>query len=56
MITSIYSWKGKIENDKEILMIMKSRTDLLEEITSEVKKNHPYEVPEVICTPIFGGN
>lgn len=55
-ITSIYKWQGKVENDKEILMIMKSRTSLLEEIVKEVKANHPYDVPEVIATPIIGGN
>jgi len=37
-------------------MILKSRTSLLEEIVQVVKKNHPYEVPEVIATPIIGGN
>ncbi len=37
--------------------MMKSRTELIDEITAEVKKNHPYEVPEVIATtPIEGGN
>ena len=55
-ITSIYKWQGKVEHDKEILMIMKSRTSLLEEIVKEVKANHPYDVPEVIATPIIGGN
>lgn len=55
-ITSVYFWENKIENDQEILMIMKSRTDLLREIVDEVKKNHPYKVPEIIATPIIGGN
>lgn len=36
-ITSIYSWKGKNEKDSEILMILKSRTNLLEEIVKIVK-------------------
>jgi len=31
-ITSVYSWKGKQEIDNEILMIMKSRSNLLPEI------------------------
>ena len=55
-ITSIYSWKGKIENDNEVLMMIKSRTELLPEIVKAVKENHPYEVPEVIALPIIGGN
>lgn len=55
-ITSIYTWKGKVENDNEVLMMIKSRTELLPEIVKAVKENHPYEVPEVIALPILGGN
>ena len=55
-ITSIYRWKGNIESDKEILMMSKSRAGLLDEITKEVIANHPYSVPEIIATPIIGGN
>jgi len=55
-ITSIFSWKEKLETEKEILIILKSRTGLLKEIAAEVKKNHPYEVPEIIATPIYGGS
>jgi len=43
-INSVFSWKGKQEIDNEILMIMKSRTNLLPEIYSNVKENHPYDV------------
>lgn len=45
-----------MEEDKEILMLVKSRASLLSEIIEEVKKSHPYEVPEIIQTPILGGN
>ena len=55
-ITSIYTWKDKVENDSEILMMIKSRTELLPEIVQTVKENHPYDVPEVIALPILGGN
>ena len=56
VITSIYVWKGKIEKDNEHLIILKSRTALLDEIVSTVKINHPYEVPEIIAMPIMGGS
>lgn len=56
MITSMYTWKGNIEKEKEILMICKSRVSLLNEIVDEVKKNHEYTVPEIIASPIIGGN
>merc|ERR1719187_818868 len=55
-ITSVYEWEGKIETDSEVLMMIKSRTSRLEELTEFVKKNHPYDVCEVITTSIEGGN
>jgi len=55
-ITSMYTWKDKVETDSEILMMIKSRTELLPEIVDAVKQNHPYDVPEVIALPIIGGN
>ncbi|KAL4449199.1 hypothetical protein ABPG74_015581 [Tetrahymena malaccensis] len=55
-ITSIYSWENKVCTDPEFLLIIKSRTELLQEILDEVKKNHPYTTPELIGTPIFGGS
>lgn len=55
-ITSIYTWKDKIEEDEETLMIIKSKTHLVDSITTFVKSNHPYEVPEVISMKIESGN
>eukprot|EP00088_Acartia_fossae_P025658 TRINITY_DN26461_c0_g1_i1.p1 TRINITY_DN26461_c0_g1~~TRINITY_DN26461_c0_g1_i1.p1 ORF type:complete len:136 (+),score=34.94 TRINITY_DN26461_c0_g1_i1:35-442(+) len=55
-ITSVYEWKGKIETDPEVLMMIKTRTSRIEELTEFVRKNHPYDVCEVITTSIEGGN
>lgn len=55
-IRSIYRWKGKIEESRELLLIVKTRKGLLGKITQEVKLNHPYQVPEVIVLPIVGGS
>jgi periplasmic divalent cation tolerance protein len=51
-IKSKYWWKGKIENDSEVAMIAKSRTELADEVITEVKKIHSYEVPVVDIIPI----
>jgi periplasmic divalent cation tolerance protein len=53
---SIYKWEGKVEKDAEMLLVMKSRSELLEEIVSAVKKAHSYDVPEVIALPMMGGS
>ncbi|XP_054714648.1 protein CutA homolog isoform X2 [Uloborus diversus] len=55
-IHSIYEWKGEIQKDAEVLMVIKSRTSRLEEMTKFIRENHPYEVCEVISTPIQQGN
>lgn len=54
-IESVYVWKEKVESEKEVLMIMKSREALCKEIVEAVIKNHPYDTPEVIGLPIVGG-
>jgi len=54
-LTSIYRWKDKIETDSEVLLIIKSRTELSQKLTDCVKNLHPYEVPEIIRLPIEEG-
>ncbi|ROT65696.1 Golgi phosphoprotein 3 [Penaeus vannamei] len=46
-----YEWKEEINEDPEVLMIIKTRSSRLEELTTMVKENHPYEVCEVISSP-----
>lgn len=55
-VISVYEWEGKIENDSEVLMMIKTRTTRIPELTEFVKKNHPYDVCEVITTSIEQGN
>ena len=55
-IASIYAWKGKIEEGKEVLLVIKSRASLSTRLTARVKALHSYEVPEVVTIPISSGN
>jgi len=55
-IKSVYFWKGKIEEDKEHLLIIKTRKDKFESLEKRVKEIHPYEVPEIIAMPIVLGS
>ena len=54
-IRSLFRWQGAIENQEEVLMLVKSRSDLLPAITATVKGLHTYTVPEVIALPILAG-
>ncbi|CAH0554041.1 unnamed protein product [Brassicogethes aeneus] len=55
-ITSIYEWDGKINEDSEVMMMIKTRSCKINELTQYVKSNHPYTVCEVISLPIQNGN
>lgn len=54
-IQSYYTWKGETANEDELLLLIKTRTALFEEIIAEVKKIHPYETPEIVATDFIAG-
>jgi len=55
-IRSIYSWKGKVEDASEVLMIVKTRKALFDKLSNTVMDLHSYDVPEVIAIPIIDGS
>jgi len=52
----MYWWEGKVCTDTEILLMLKTQSSLIPELTSWVKENHPYTTPEVISAELGGGN
>ncbi|MFM7841402.1 MAG: divalent-cation tolerance protein CutA [Nitrospira sp.] len=54
-VRSLFRWKGKVCDTTETLLVIKSRADLFDMLTCEVKKIHSYEVPEIIAVPIIHG-
>jgi len=55
-ISSTYWWKGKIETAQEWLCVMKTRSDLYQDLEAAIRENHPYEVPEILAVPIQHGS
>ena len=55
-ISSTYWWRGKVESAEEVLLVLKTRADLVPALTALVRSLHSYEVPEVIALRITGGN
>ena len=45
---SLYHWEGTVQEDQEILLIAKTRHDLMDELTETVLSNHSYECPCII--------
>ena len=46
-ISSVFSWKGKIENQSEYLALFKTTKKNQTNLKNEIKKLHPYDVPEI---------
>lgn len=55
-IASTFRWQGKIETAEEWLCIAKTGRDQLNGIQELLTEIHPYEVPELIATPIVEGS
>lgn len=51
-VKSIYRFKGKVFDDEENLLIIKSTEDLYDEIATVIAQFHTYEVPEIMAIPI----
>ena len=55
-VTSVYRWQGAVQEEKELLLLIKSTRDLVPRITELLDRIHPYEMPELIATPIIEGS
>lgn len=55
-IESVYTWKGKTEAAREVLLIAKSKKRLFAGIEKAVKGLHSYECPEIIALSIVDGS
>ena len=55
-VSSLFWWQDKIDSARESLLIVKTRTSVLDEIVTLVSEIHSYDVPEIIALPIVGGN
>ena len=51
-ISSKYMWKGELQNVNEVMLMIKTRKDYFEYLESLIKKNHSYQVPEIVCIDI----
>jgi|SRR5579884_2609572 len=54
-ITSIFHWEGRISEENETLVILKTRRALFERLRDTVASLHSYDVPEIIAVSIAEG-
>jgi periplasmic divalent cation tolerance protein len=53
---SLFWWEGAIQDDTELLLIVKTSEPKLAELTRFVVARHPYDCPEVLALPVTGGS
>ncbi|HEX2093777.1 MAG TPA: divalent-cation tolerance protein CutA [Longimicrobiaceae bacterium] len=54
-VASIYRWKGEVQHEGEVLVVMKTRSATLERLFRRAGELHPYEVPELLSIPVGAG-
>lgn len=53
---SVFFWSGEVQSETEALLVIKTSTELQDEITAFLNAEHPYDVPEFLLFPISGGH
>ena len=52
---SIYRWEGKVEHATEVPLLIKTTVEAYPRLEAELRKLHPYAIPEIIAIPISAG-
>lgn len=55
-VTSVFRWKGELEREDEVLVILKTTTEAVDRLRERLVELHPYEVPEVLAFPVSSGH
>ena len=55
-VSSVYWWNGTLDTAREHVVTFKTTAALSDALVDYIKKTHPYDVPEVLVTPVLGGN
>lgn len=55
-VTSTYRWEGRVQEDPEVLLVIKTTGERLATLSARIEALHPYEVPEIIAVEIGAGS
>ena len=55
-VVSVYRWKGVVERENELLLVIKTVAERVDALRSRLLELHPYELAEVVVTPVVGGH
>jgi periplasmic divalent cation tolerance protein len=54
-VRSLYRWEERIQDDNEVLLVIKTRAACFVALEAAIRARHPYEVPEIIALPVTAG-
>ncbi len=54
-VRSIYRWQDKLQDENEVLVFIKTRSEQIERVKSRILELHPYAVPEILALPVESG-
>ena len=55
-IKSLYLWKGEIEEDSESIMVIKTKSELVEQVIGRIEELHSYEIPCILEITVDNGS
>jgi len=55
-IISYYYWEGKLNRDEELVLLIKTTQERVEDVRRRIKELHVYQLPEIISIDISGGD
>lgn len=55
-VSSLYRWEGEVQEDSEVLLVIKTQQSRCAELAERIEQLHPYDVPEVLALPVNGGS
>ncbi len=54
-VRSIYRFRGVVEDEREVLLVIKTCADRIDALAERLRALHPHEVPELVVLPVTGG-
>jgi periplasmic divalent cation tolerance protein len=55
-IASTFRWEDKVQEDREVLLLIKSSSAIYARLEARIQALHPYELPEIVAVPIVRGS
>jgi len=55
-VRSIYAWEGKVHDEGELLLLIKTTVERRDAVVARIQEVHPYSCPEAVVLPVVGGS